>query len=140
MPEPATLKRRFLGLCATSLTALCLPVLDFQLNQSRTIHAHDDTVIYLVCAVLFAILWPLSTARSLARLSLNRSWILAIVLPYGLASLAVAALIFFGRWSAAFDLTSFASLAMQAVLIPVYLLPRKQSSTTRTKSPGGLPA
>src|ERR1700722_3791688 len=136
MPEPPTLKRRFLGLCATSLTALCLPVLDFQLSQSRTMHAHDNYVIYLICTVLFAILWPLSTARSLSRLPLNRLWILAIILPYGLASIAVAALILFGQWSIAFDITSIASLAMQVVLIPVYLLPHKQASSTETSGSG----
>jgi hypothetical protein len=134
MPEPPTLKRRFLGLCATSLTALCLPILDYQLNQSRTIHAHGDYVIYLICTVLFAILWPLSTTRSLARLHLNRSWILVVVLPYGLASIAVATLILFGLWSIAYTLTNIASLAMQVILIPVYLLPHGHSISTNTGS------
>ena len=138
MPEPATLKRRFLGLCATSLTALCLPVLDFQLNQSRTMHARDNYVLYLAFLAVFSILWPLSTARSLARLSLQTAWILAVVLPYSLASLAVAALILAGLWSTASSLTTIASLAIQIVLIPLYLIPRKPSASGST--PGGLPA
>jgi hypothetical protein len=100
-------------------------------------HAHDNYVIYLVCTVLFAILWPLSTARSLSRINLRTFWILAVVLPYGVASVAVAALIFFGLWSAAFDLTSIASLAIQVVLIPVYLMPHRQSSIAEIGSLGG---
>ena len=135
MPAPPTLARRFLGLCATSLTALCLPVLDYQLHQSRTIRAHGDYIIYLTCMAIFAILWPLSTARSLSRIQLKRSWILATVVPYGIASLAVAALVLAGRWSAADSLSFAASLAIQAALIPIYLWPRKPSPAVGSSQP-----
>lgn len=140
MAGPLTLASRFLGLCATSFTALCLPVLDFQLNQSRTIHARGDFVIYLVCMAIFAILWPLSAERSLSKLNLKRSLILAAVVPYGFASMVVAVLILAGRWFLADKLTLIASIAVQAALIPIYLLPRRQSSATERANRGSLPA
>jgi hypothetical protein len=119
---------RLASLLANSLTALILPLLVFELDRSHASHAHARYIALLILALLLAVAWPVSMARSRLFSGLSRPWMLSIAIPSAVGTLAVCALVFLGMWSAAYDLSGVVSFAIQLLLFVIFFLPRKAES------------
>jgi len=119
---------RLASLLANSLTTLILPLLVFELDRSHASHAHARSITLLVLALVFAVAWPVAMARSRLFSVLSRPWMLSIAILSAAGTLAACALVFFGMWSAAYDLSGIVSLAIQLLLFVIFFLPRKAES------------
>ncbi|MGB6721612.1 MAG: hypothetical protein WBE72_12510 [Terracidiphilus sp.] len=103
------------------LMALLFPVLILRFSQQLS---HRDTWEFLIWASLFLawiVIWPIALLRRLARIGLNRAWLLPILLPA--AALAVALL---RHWPHGLAVVLL-NLTIAASVLLVFLSPRARA-------------
>ena len=135
-PDP-TRGQRLTSLFANSLTALCLPLLVYELDRSRIPTPGARYAALLALTVIFAVAWPVAVARSRMLHGFSRPLNLSVAIPCGVSTLAAAVLVFLQLWPLAYDVSGIVSLAVQLALLVLFFLPRKaESSATSHSAPG----